>query len=658
MNEDAAPAAQSEFARLGAGGRDDRLHFRLVLRILGRALRLLRDVRGHVAVLAAGSTLLAVAAFAVGMLVIDIWWSRVLQGHPPTQVEAVLLRLDPGLASLPSDSVLPEDLRRSMARRCVVVAIAFAAVLSPLFLGLFYYQVWILQRVNQLLRLRLHEQLQTLSLRFHSDQRVGDSIYRLYQDSAMVTQTIDLLILRPAAAGARFVFGFVVVLLLDPLLGVVLLTSLPPCLLLAAWLSRPMRVGFRAAREANAALTSRIQEVLAGIKVIKAFGAEEREQARFEAESRSAFAAAFGARNRFAFYGVALFWAIALPEIAGAALAAWRTQAGSALFAQSLLVPFGFTVWNLGLYNVLKARFADGVENLRFLLRTWGQGQDVAIGLDRVFEILDLEREVQDAPDAVELPGVRRVVRFRGVGFAYEPGRDILEDVSFEAPVGSVTAIVGPTGSGKSTLMALLLRLFDPSRGAIEIDGVDLRRFKVESLRSRVAIALQENLLFGDTVRENIRYAVPNASDAAVREAARVACADAFIEALPEGFDTPLGERGTKLSTGQRQRLSIARAVLKDAPILLLDEPTASLDAETEHRVLTNLAEWGRDRAIFLVTHRLSTIRRADRILVLEGGRLVEQGSHDELLARSGGVYRKLVELEDAGAGERARASA
>jgi ABC-type multidrug transport system fused ATPase/permease subunit len=223
----------------------------------------------------------------------------------------------------------------------------------------------------------------------------------------------------------------------------------------------------------------------------------------------------------------------------------------------------------------------------------------------------------------------------------------VLEGVDLVAPVGTITAIVGPTGSGKSTLVALLLRLFDPEQGSIEIDGRDLRGFRVASVRANVSIALQENVLFGTTVRENIRYAMPDAGDEAVRQAARVACADEFIRELPDGYDTLLGERGTKLSTGQRQRLSIARALLKDASVLVLDEPTAALDAETELRVLRNLHEWGRGRAIFLITHRLSTIRRADQIAVMAQGRVAELGSHDELIAREGGLYRSLVESEE-----------
>jgi ABC-type multidrug transport system fused ATPase/permease subunit len=226
----------------------------------------------------------------------------------------------------------------------------------------------------------------------------------------------------------------------------------------------------------------------------------------------------------------------------------------------------------------------------------------------------------------------------------------VLHDVDLEATVGTITAVVGPTGSGKSTLMALLLRLFDPSQGRIEIDGVDLRRFQTASVRDQVSIALQENVLFGSSVRDNIRFAVTEASDEQVRAAARVAGADDFIEALPDGYDTVLGERGSKLSTGQRQRLSIARAVLKDTPILILDEPTAALDAATEQRVLRSLAEWGRGRAIFLITHRLSTIRQADQIAFLKDGTVLERGSHEALMARPGSAYRALVEAEQVAA--------
>jgi ABC-type multidrug transport system fused ATPase/permease subunit len=413
-----------------------------------------------------------------------------------------------------------------------------------------------------------------------------------------------------------------------------------------------MRIGFRRAREANSALTSRIQETVSGLRVIKAYGAEDVERRRFEDASLEAFAAAYAARSRFVGYKVVVFWCVGVVLVVGVGFATGLSAGDAPLYGQHFLVAMGFAsvnagLWNLGFYNNFKDRFGDGTRAAHSLMDLWGALQDVATGLDRTFELLDLEPEVEDAPDAVPMPRLEHGIAWRGVHFAYEPGRPVLHDVDLRAAAGEVLAIVGPTGSGKTTLVSLLLRLYDPDRGRIEVDGRDLRRFTLESLRDQIAIALQENVLFATTVRENIRYAVPEASDEAVREAARVACADEFIERLPKGYDTLLGERGTRLSTGQRQRLSIARAVLKDAPILVLDEPTASLDAATEHRVLENLARWGAGRVILLITHRLSTIRRASTVAVLRDGRLVETGAHDELMARAGGEYRRLVEAEE-----------
>ena len=212
---------------------------------------------------------------------------------------------------------------------------------------------------------------------------------------------------------------------------------------------------------------------------------------------------------------------------------------------------------------------------------------------------------------------------------------------------GEVVALIGATGSGKSTMMALLLRLADPQSGSIEIDGVDLRRLQVASLRRHIALATQENILFSDTVLENIRYAAPGASRAHAVAAAKIACADEFIAQLPQAYDTRLGERAAKLSSGQRQRIVIARAVVKDAPVLILDEPTAALDAATEARVLDNLKRWGSDRCVFLITHRLSTVRQADRVAVLRDGRIVENGAHDELMALEDGAYRRFVSVEN-----------
>ncbi|MGH0036642.1 MAG: ABC transporter ATP-binding protein [Myxococcota bacterium] len=597
-------------------------------------------MRAHIIALCAGFAGLAVLFVPPVLLGFDLFWTRVLQGEALTGFQVGLLGLDPGTWGPGAELGVAQ--RQQLARWIALWALPVTAVLFPIGAGLYYYQVWILQRINQDLRLDLLGRLQALSLRFHADSRVGDALYRLYQDSAMVTQLIEVMILVPLAAIGRQLFCLAVVAAFDPGLAGVLAIGWPLSLWIAHRLTRPMRVAFRRARESNSHLTSRIQETLVGIRVIKAYGAERYEQARFDESSLSAFAAAFRARNLFAFFQVAVFWVIGTAALVATAMATLDSRDGVPV----AVAVAGFTAWNLGLYSYFKVRVGDATNSARDLFKTWGRIQDVTIGLDRVFEILDLEPEVQDAADAVDLESVRQGVAFRNVSFAYAAGHPVLQKVDFEAGTGTITAIVGPTGSGKTTLLSLLLRLFDPSEGEVRVDGRDLREFTTASVRRQVAVALQENLLFGDTVRENIRYAVPDASEARVRAAARVACADSFIEQLPDGYDTLLGERGTKLSTGQRQRLSIARAVLKDTPVLILDEPTASLDAATELAVLDNLAEWGRERTIFLITHRLSTVRRADRIVFLRNGRIEEQGSHDELMNRPGGLYRRLVESE------------
>lgn len=646
-NRSAATTMTAELGRLGSGRRDDRLPFRLVLRILIRCLPLVRGVRRHLGLFAATVLLLFALVLPPIAIAIDVLWTGVLEGEPLTAVQARLLGLDPALAV--EVDALSAAMRRQIRDRLLVDSlVVFLVVVLPAAGGLFYYYIWITQRINQELRMQLVDRLQQLSLRFHTDSRIGDAVYRMHQDSAMVSDLIEALFVTPLIHVGRYGVAAVAISVFDPLLGVLFVLVWPPGLVMGYWFSRRLRIGFRAARETNAALTSRIQEILAGIKVIKAYGREPEEQASFEAHSETAFAAAFGVRWLVCVFSVLTFVLVSGAVLLGSARGLALTRESAPVFAVALLGVFGFERFTLGAFNFFKGQASGGSASFRMMYRMWARVQDMSIGLDRVFELLDLEPEVQDAPDAVPLPSFRRSVALRDVSFSYEPGRGVLRNVSFEAPAGSVTAIVGPTGSGKSTLVNLLVRLFDPDEGSVEIDGLDLRRVRLDSLRSAVSIALQENLLFGATVRENIRYAVPDASDAAVRGAAEVACASEFIEALPQGYDTLLGERGTKLSTGQRQRLSIARAVLKDTPILVLDEPTAALDAETELRVLDRLASWGRGRAIFLITHRLSTIRRADQIVVLADGAVVECGSEEALLARDGPYARMLRSEADA----------
>jgi ABC-type multidrug transport system fused ATPase/permease subunit len=260
-------------------------------------------------------------------------------------------------------------------------------------------------------------------------------------------------------------------------------------------------------------------------------------------------------------------------------------------------------------------------------------------GLDRVFSVLDTEVDVKDAPDAVSLPPVTGEIRFENVSFAYDDGRPVLRDVDLRIGPGEHVALVGQTGAGKTTLAGLVPRFFDPQRGRVTIDGHDLRRVRLASLRRQVTLMLQEPILFRATVYDNIAWGSRSPDLATVREAARRTEAESFIEALPEGYETVLGEAGSTLSGGQRQRLALARALVRDTPIAILDEPTSALDVATEAKVWRNLEERLRGHTAIVIAHRLSTARRCDRILVLEDGAVVEQGSHDELMARRGHYF-------------------
>ena len=521
------------------------------------------------------------------------------------------------------------------------------AALVPASLFLPYYYIFIMQRVNQGLRMALLARWHRLSLRYHSGHRVGDSVYRLYQDSAQVTAVVGTAV-QVLQLLAAYAVGVAVLAALDPLLGAMTLSIVVFAMFWGRWYSPRMRVKSLVSREANSAFTSRVQETFAAARILKAYGTGEAEQQRLERDSVQAFNATFRVRSLNAIVGIVAFSLAAGVLLLGQFLTAIWAQGARETFATVLvaLVGLSFLRWNLSAYQSAQDRLGAASVSVRDVVDRWAQAQDMAMGLDRVFDILAIEPDVKNSPNAVPLGPFRREIRFDNVSFRYEPDRPVLREVSFVAKPGTITAIVGPTGSGKSSLMSLLYRLFDPDAGSISIDGVDVRQLQLDSLRDNVSVALQENVLFGVSVRDNIRYVVPDASDAEVLAAARVACVDEYIAGLPAGLDTILSDRGGKLSTGQRQRLSIARAVVKDAPILVLDEPTAALDAYTEHRVLERLAAWGEGRAIFLITHRISTIRRADRILYLDQGRVAESGTHEALMNLEGGRYRRFVQTE------------
>ncbi len=563
-----------------------------------------------------------------------------------TQARVMLLP-DAGYVDV---AALGEAARLEVLFRFLIVSAVIIVTTTSAFRLLAMYKVWILQRVNQDLRVAMVRNAEELSLRFHSRASVGDSVYRVFQDSAMVTAVVDHVVVQPIIAIAMMALQLAVATLFSPYFAFLMLIASVAVVVLALGVTPRLRTLSRAARRANAALFTRVQETFQGIQAIKAYGFEHANMTRFRGDSAAAIDTAFALRRDFAALKVAVSYLLALLLFATDYLATRFVLEEGAVFGASLLVLFGMSVtqWTVAVHQARRGRIGAFALHFEDLLRVWCYAQDMAVGLERAFWLLAQRPEVSDPAEAAPFPRVREGVRFRGVRFGYAPETPVLRDFEFFARTGEVTALVGESGTGKSTAMALLLRLFDPDEGSVAIDGVDLKALRVADLRERVAIALQENVLFPVSIADNLRYATPTATDAMVREAAQIACATEFIEELPEGFETVLGVGGALLSTGQKQRLSIARALVRGAPILVLDEPTASLDADTEGRVLANLRTWAAGRVVIVITHRLSTIRDADRIAVLAGGSVVESGTHDELMARRS-RYRELV----AGSGAR-----
>ena len=621
----------------------DDLDFGRVVQIFLRTWPFIKPLTRHLIIFVLCSALVFIVTTFLGFVITGLVNSGIIGGQPLGVLHARIYGLDPAVF------VEVEELSASARRQLPQLAIwSMIPMVGLVLIGgmlLYQYSVWIFQSINQLMRVRLIDQLQMQSLAFHSQTQTGDAIYRIYQDSAMVTSIIRSIFLDPLMFLGRYLFGLAVVSAFNPWLSLILGVTLVPVLFLGRYFSSPLRVAFRRARERNSQLTSWIQESMVGIRVIKATGNESQRESTFKRMSEDAFAAAFEARVLLTVLGILAFVVAGLAVITTQSITALYANAEASTYARDLLLSFGFAVWNLGSFTAASTRINDSMGSLESLITIWGRAQDMAVGLNRVFEILDLEPEIMDAPNASDLDDIGDGVTFQNVTFGYDRMRPVLSNVNFKSPTGQITAIVGPTGTGKSTLMSLLLRLADPQTGAITVGGKAVNNVTVASLRRQVSIATQENILFTASVLENIRYAVPEADRDAVIAAARIACADEFIDQLSEGYDTPLGERATKLSTGQRQRIVIARALVKGSPILILDEPTAALDAETELRVMDNLRQWGASRCVFLITHRLSTIRQAHNVLYLHDGHVAAFGPHDQLL-QDNNTYRSFVEAE------------
>lgn len=485
------------------------------------------------------------------------------------------------------------------------------------------------------LRRDLYSHLQRLSLSFYHRQQLGDLMYRITADT-MGIQTLTMNGLFAILSASVLLGGMLIVMFwVDWYLTLLALAVCPALFCAIALLNKKMSLAATEAHQKGSTVYSVVQRTLSGMRVIQAFTKEEDEGRRFLQASTESLAAELRLYNLQNFY----YAVVNLTIAAGTAAILWvgtRHVLAGDLSVGEMIV---FTSYLASLYGPINSIF-----------QTYGLVQSAKAGVRRAFEILESEERLPDGSRVFQPLGPRGQISFEDVSFGYDASQPVLKKINLHVAAGKKIAIVGPTGAGKSTLVSLLPRFYDPQSGRVKIDGVDIREFELKSLRQKIAMILQPPLVFPLTIRENIAYGRPDASMEEIVSAAQVAQVHEFVEQLPQKYETVVSEQGSSLSEGQKLRLTIARGILLNAPILILDEPTSSVDSETEALIMDGLEQLMADRTTFIIAHRLSTVRQADLILVLRDGHIVEQGTFNELLRRRGpfaSLYRTQFGLRD-----------
>jgi ABC-type multidrug transport system fused ATPase/permease subunit len=562
----------------------------------------------------------------VGISLLEPWSLQILVDH--------------GLRGLPLPGWLSDTIPLLTPENrygIVVFAVAFGLGLYVVGKVLDLAGDYLKGRVNASITLNfqadLFNHLQRLSFSYHDQTTVGDSLYRLNNETGFVSTLLWSNFRHLLQSGLTLVGMLCVVFWYDWLLAVLALAS-APVLYGAVWFyGKHFKAKSKRVKVMESDSQTILEEVLSCLRVVKAFGQEDREQRRFEEQSWKALLA----RLHLSFHQ-SLFWS---------------TLSFVTKINRSLILLFGaFHVLSgqleLGVLLVIVAYVTQIHVPLEEIGQTLTDMQLSMASAERVLEVMDIEPEIKDRPGAKTLDRVAGAVTLEDVTFGYRPSHPVIHEVSFSVRPGEVAALVGPTGAGKTTLANLIARFYDPQSGRVLLDGHDLRDLTVQTLRDNIALVIQEPILFSTTVRENIAYGRPFATLDEIVAAAKAANAHDFITALPDGYDSQVGERGVRLSGGERQRVAVARAFLKDAPVLILDEPTSSVDSRTELVIIDALDRLMAGRTTFIIAHRLSTIRRADQILVIDQGRIVEAGTHTKLLAQDG-LYAQLFRIQSSG---------